>query len=168
MNNPKQSQRILGIDPGSHSTGFGLIDKLGSKILAIHFGCIRPKAEDFPGRLHTIFDEIVALIDTHQPRAVAVETQFVQKNVASAMKLGMVRGIVMLAAARANLPLFEYAPSKAKLAITGSGRASKEQVMGMVRNLLNLHNTPLAEDAADALMIAICHALVNPRLAHLL
>lgn len=149
---------ILGIDPGSQCTGYGIIKKSGSRFFAITYGCIRPKQKELAFRFRTIYEELLILIDTHQPNAVAVETQYVDKNVISAMKLGMARGIVMLAASMRELPLFEYTPSRAKKAATGSGRASKDQIHGMIQSLLNLKNEDLAEDAADALAIAICHA----------
>lgn len=164
-----KSRLVLGIDPGSHSTGYGLIEQIGSQLRALCFGCIRPKTttptSDTPTchtlgmRYRTIYEEIIALIERYRPWAIAVETQFVQKNAASALKIGMVRGVVHLAAALHEIPLFEYAPAKAKLVVTGTGRASKEQVIAMVKQQLALGNISLAEDAADALAIAICHAL---------
>lgn len=150
--------RVLGIDPGSVSTGYGIVEKIGSCLSPICFGCIRPKNENLGLRYRTIFEEILKLIDTHTPQALAVETQYVDKNVQSALKLGMVRGIVLLAASLREIPYFEYAPSKAKCAIVGSGRASKAQVLAMVRALLSLKEAKLQEDASDALSIAICHA----------
>ncbi len=157
----EEGELILGIDPGSVVTGYGLIRKRGSRLSACLFGCIRPKAKELPARFRTIFEEVLLLIDTHKPGALAVETQFVDKNAGSALKLGMVRGVVLLAAALREIPIFEYAPSRAKQAITGSGRASKAQIRSMVQMLLDLKKERLAEDASDALAIAICHAHSN-------
>ena len=149
---------ILGIDPGTQITGYGVI-KAGSSFEALDFGCIRPPAKlPISQRYLIIFQGIDHLIEKYKPDAIAVETQFVYKNVQSAMKLGMARGMVILAGARKNIPLFEYAPKKAKLAVVGHGAASKHQVQKMIQALLRLPSAPTPEDAADALALAICHA----------
>jgi len=149
---------ILGIDPGTQITGYGVI-KAGSSFEALDFGCIRPPAKlPLSQRYLIIFQGIDHLIEKYKPDAIAVVTQFVYKNVQSAMKLGMARGMVILAGARKNIPLFEYAPKKAKLAVVGHGSASKHQVQKMVQALLRLPSPPTPEDAADALALAICHA----------
>jgi len=154
----KKELVILGIDPGTLITGFGVI-KAGSVIQPLDFGCIRPPSKLPPSQRYLIiFQGIDHLIDKYQPDAIAVETQFVYKNVQSAMKLGMARGMVLLAGAKKNIPLFEYAPKKAKLAVVGNGSASKHQVQKMVQALLRLPEPPEPEDAADALALAICHA----------
>lgn len=147
---------ILGIDPGTIITGYGVIS-VNPHISPLDFGCIRPPAKlILEQRYKIIFEGIEALIEKHSPTAIAVESQFVLKNVQSAIKLGMAKGMVYLAAARKNIPVFEYAPKKAKQAIVGTGNASKFQVQKMIQNLLRLPNIPEPEDAADALALAIC------------
>jgi len=146
---------ILGVDPGTVITGYGVIEGLKT----LDYGCVRPPpALPLSERYLAIFEAIDHLLEKFQPKAVVVETQFVHKNVASAMKLGMARACVILAAARRRIEIFEYAPKKAKLAVVGNGGASKEQVQKMIRMLLKLGEAPLPEDAADALALAICHA----------
>ena len=148
---------MLGIDPGNAVTGFGIVIQRPSGLSVLDYGCIRPPRNlSSSQRRQIIFDALCHLMETHQPEAVVVETQFVQKNIQSAITLGMVRGITLLAATQRNIPTFEYAPAKAKRAVTGRGRASKHQVREMVRHLLTLAASP-PEDAADALALAICH-----------
>lgn len=150
---------ILGIDPGTRLTGFGIIRAGSSLLQALDYGCIRPPADiKLSARYGIIYEGIVALIERYQPTDVVVETQFVQRNVQSAIKLGMARGMAILAAQQKGIPLWEYAPTKAKQAVTGSGRAAKEQVQRMVQKLLQLTTKPTPEDAADALALAICHS----------
>jgi len=150
------SDIILGIDPGTQITGYGV---LSSSMQVIDFGCIRCTTKLSLGdRYKILFESMETLIALHQPMAIAVESQFVLKNPQSAMKLTVVKGIVMLAASRANVSLFEYAPKKAKLAVVGNGKASKLQVQTMIQNLLHLPSPPEPEDAADALALAICCA----------
>ena len=150
---------ILGIDPGTRITGYGIIKVNHPQIEPIDFGCIRPPVNlELPARYLALFNAIEELLDRYAPNAVAVETQFVYKNVQSAMKLGMARGVVLIAAARRGIPIFEYAPKKAKLAVVGNGSASKEQVQRMIQLLLRLPMLPEPEDAADALALAVAHA----------
>lgn len=150
---------ILGVDPGTKVTGYGLIRAHGRTWEPLDFGAIRPphtvKGHD---RYLVIFEAIEHLIEKFKPDAVAVETQFVYKNVQSALKLGMARGAVIIAAARNKVDVFEYAPKKAKLAVVGRGSASKHQVQQMVQMQLKLAKPPEPHDAADALALAICHA----------
>ncbi len=150
---------ILGIDPGTRVTGYGIIKVEGSKYIPIDYGAIRPpiKAEAAK-RYLVIHESVCALIERYQPQYLSVETQFVHKNVQSALKLGMARGVILIAAEKYKVRIAEYAPTKAKLAVVGNGRASKQQVQGMVRMLLGLSQVPQPEDAADALALAICHA----------
>ena len=117
-----------------------------------------PTDLDLPARYLALFNSMEKLLELYTPDAVAVETQFVYKNVQSALKLGMARGVIIIAAARRGIPIFEYAPKKAKLAVVGNGAASKEQVQRMIQLLLKLPELPEPEDAADALALAICHA----------
>ncbi len=150
---------ILGIDPGTRVTGYGLIKLKFNGYAALDFGCIRPPSTaDSSERYLIIFNAIEKLLDSYCPDAVAVETQFVHKNAQSSMKLGMARGMVILAAAKRKISLYEYAPKKAKLAVVGNGAASKEQVQKMIQLLLRLPSLPYPEDAADALALALCHA----------
>lgn len=153
---------ILGIDPGTRITGYGVIDE---QIHPLDFGCIRPPPKlILADRYKIIFDSVEALIQKYQPSAIAVESQFVLKNVQSAIKLGMAKGMVYLAAARQSIPVYEFAPKQAKLAVVGHGGASKFQVQKMIQALLRLPNPPEPEDAADALALAICcaHHLRSP------
>lgn len=153
------SRTILGVDPGTRITGYGLISVRENHYAPLDYGCIRPPPDyKLSERYLVIFDGIEALIERHQPCALVVETQYVHKNVQSALKLGMARGVVMVAAKRRGLPVFEYAPSEAKRSVVGNGRASKAQVQAMVQRLLKLSSLPHPEDAADALALAICHA----------
>lgn len=150
----------MGIDPGTQLTGYGII-ALNEKreFSAIDYGCIRPP-KDLPlsVRYKIIFNSIEALLERFSPQAVAVETQYLQRNPQSALKLGMARGMAVLAAALREIPIFEYAPARAKQAVVGNGRASKMQVQAMIQMLLSLPKPPHPEDAADALALAICHA----------
>jgi crossover junction endodeoxyribonuclease RuvC len=147
---------ILGIDPGTNITGFGVIDG-DSK--SIDFGCIRPPAKlILAERYKIIFEGIERLIEKHRPDALAIESQFVMKNVQSAIKLGMAKGMAYLAAARKGIPVYEFAPKKAKQAVVGTGSATKLQVQKMIQALLRLPQIPEPEDAADALALAICCA----------
>ncbi|MEN9654684.1 MAG: hypothetical protein RL235_796 [Chlamydiota bacterium] len=148
---------VLGIDPGTRVTGYGLIDCTDGRIIAIDYGCIRPPPDlHLAKRYQIIYEAIEKLIEHHRPHAVAVESQFVLKNAQSAIKLGMAKGMVYLAAAKFGIELFEYAPKKAKLSVVGKGQASKEQVQRMIQALLHLPVLPEPEDAADALALAIC------------
>ncbi len=150
---------ILGIDPGTRITGYGLIRVKGPLLETLDFGCIRPPATlPLADRYRIIFDSVEQLLDQHRPQAVAVESQFVLKNAQSAIKLGMAKGVVMLAAARHGISVHEYSPKQAKQAVVGNGAASKAQVQKMIAALLQLPNLPEPEDAADALALALCHA----------
>lgn len=158
LQQPK-SRKILGIDPGTLLTGYGII-RIDEKrqFSVIDYGCIRPPAsQPLSSRYRIIFRAIEKLLDQHAPEAVAVETQYIHKNPQSGIKLGMARGVAVLAAALREIPIFEYAPSRAKRAVVGHGNASKIQVQAMVQILLSLSELPQPEDAADALALAICH-----------
>lgn len=150
---------IIGIDPGTRITGYGIIEIVAGNYQVLDYGCIRPPATlKLSDRYLILFNAIEALLEKYEPTSLAVESQFMKENFQSAVKLGMARGIAIIAAKRRGLPVYEYAPTKAKLAVVGSGRASKTQVQGMVKLLLSLKELPTPEDAADALAIAICHA----------
>lgn len=151
--------RILGIDPGSNCTGYGVIEKEGEALKLINFGTIKLDSQDsFPKRLKKIKHHIADIIKSLQPQVMAIEGLFYAKNVKSALKLGHVRGVILLVAVEEELPVFEYSPLEVKSAITGYGRADKHQVQQMVKRLLRLQDIPQPEDAADALALAICHA----------
>jgi crossover junction endodeoxyribonuclease RuvC len=155
----KEPLVIFGVDPGTQITGFGVIRTRSHILDVLDFGCIRPPTRlSCHERYLIIFEGIEALLDKHKPDALAVETQFFYRNAQSAMKLGIARGMALLAATRRKIPIFEYAPKKAKLAVVGHGSASKEQVQRMIQLLLKLPSPPTPEDAADALAIALCHA----------
>jgi crossover junction endodeoxyribonuclease RuvC len=150
--------RILGIDPGSRVTGFGVIDVLaGGKLHYRDSGCIRLAAPDMAARLCELDGALRQLMDQWTPHEVGIERVFVMRNVDSALKLGQARGVALCAVGRSALPMAEYAPRLVKQTVTGTGAATKEQVQHMVRQLLSLEGR-LAADAADALAIAVCHA----------
>ncbi len=161
----QKKEIILGIDPGTRITGYGVIELFSYAPKPLDFGCIRPPPSlPLPERYRIIFEGVESLILQHQPTAIAIESQFVLKNAQSALKLGMAKGMVFLASARHKIPLYEFAPKKAKLAVVGDGRASKQQVQRMIQMLLSLPHLPEPEDAADALALAICcsHKLRSP------
>lgn len=150
---------IMGIDPGTVVSGFGIVEYDGVRFRVVDFGCIRPPPKyALPDRYLVIYESVFTLLEEHGPDALVVETQYVKNNPQSAMKIGMARGAVMIAGAKKQVPIYEYAPTKAKLAVVGNGRASKYQVQAMVQQLLRLPELPTPEDAADALALAICHA----------
>lgn len=150
--------RILGIDPGSRITGYGIIDKSGNRLIHVDNGAIfTDSAVDFPGRLLRIFQGVTEIITRFQPDSVAVEQVFFANNVQSALKLGQARGAAIVAAVNAGLPAHEYTPMQVKSAVVGYGHARKDQVQQMVKALLALPEIA-QEDASDALALAICHA----------
>lgn len=149
---------ILGIDPGSRATGYGLVEQQGNRLLHIDNGAIMTRSDDpLADRLALIYNQLEDLIQIFKPDAMAVEQVFVAKNPASALKLGHARGVALLAGVKAGLPVAEYTALQVKSAVVGYGRAAKSQVQHMTRTLLNLPEIA-QEDAADALAIAICHA----------
>jgi crossover junction endodeoxyribonuclease RuvC len=149
--------RILGIDPGVRVTGFGIIEKTGTRLAYLTSGCVKIPAAELPARLKTILDGLGEVIRRHLPQQVAVEKVFVNVNPQSTLLLGQARGAAICAAVAADLPVAEYTALQVKQAVVGNGHANKEQVQHMVRRLLNLPGDPSA-DAADALACAICHA----------
>lgn len=149
---------ILGIDPGSRTTGYGVILSCGGKIEVLDFGAIRPKEKKAtPASYRYIYEALLELCEKYVPTSIAVEMQYMNKNPQSTLKLGIAKGMVVLAAALREIPLFEYAPSRAKKAVTGRGHSTKEQIQKMLQALLKLPSLPEPEDAADALAIALCH-----------
>jgi len=150
--------RILGIDPGLRSTGFGVIDKTGNTLAYVASGCIKTEAAgSLPQRIKTILDGLVEIIATYQPQQAAVEIVFVNVNPQSTLLLGQARGAAISALVTANLPVAEYTALQVKQAVVGHGKAAKQQVQAMVMRLLALPGVP-GSDAADALACAIAHA----------
>lgn len=149
--------RILGIDPGSRLTGYGIIEDTTRGYKYIASGSIRIKADYFPDRLKQIFDGIVQVVEMYQPQQMAIEQVFMHKNADSALKLGQARGAAICAVQTTGLPVFEYAARQVKQAVVGKGAADKLQVQHMVKILLSIQGE-LSYDASDALGISICHA----------
>lgn len=148
---------VLGIDPGTNSTGYGLLQKKGSEFITLDYGCIRPpRKEVIEKRNQIMFESICTLLDQYPVDAFSVENQYVSKNPQSAIKLGMAKGVAILAATLRDIPTMQFAPTQAKLAVTGTGKASKEGVQKMVKAILHLEETP-PDDAADALALAFCY-----------
>jgi crossover junction endodeoxyribonuclease RuvC len=159
---PRGNARILGLDPGSLRTGFGVIDCDRGSMRIVAQGCIATSGGPLADRLRTIHSRVAELIAEHRPQQVAIERVFLAKNADSALKLGQARGAA-LAAVPATLGVHEYAPRAIKLAVVGVGGAEKAQVAHMVRQLLRV-DARLTADAADALAVAICHAFAPPLL----
>lgn len=148
---------ILGIDPGSRTTGYGIINHLGNKHEYVESGCIRTQGDNLADKLAQIFEGLSHIINNHLPHEVAIEQVFMARNADSAFKLGQARGAAIVAATQHKLPVTEYSARQVKQAIVGRGAAQKTQVQHMVCQLLDLAQKP-QEDAADALAIALCHA----------
>lgn len=152
--------RVLGVDPGTVICGYGVLDIVEGRVIAVSYGVIRAqtaRARSLPERLHRVLGGLGQVIAAFTPQAVAIEEAFVWKNARSALALGHGRAAAMLAAAAVGLPVFEYQPAIVKKAVTGSGRAPKEQVQLMVQGLLGLDARPEPADAADALAVAFTH-----------
>jgi len=150
--------RVLGIDPGSGRTGFGVLDAVGPALRYVASGVIRTHEGEFAARLCEIFRCMQAIVAEYQPQEIAIERVFVNRNVDSALKLGQARGAAICATVDCNASIFEYAPRQIKMAVVGSGNADKAQVQLMMKTLLKLDRR-VAADAADALAAAVCHAL---------
>ena len=151
--------RIFGVDPGSIHTGYGCIQKSGSRLRILTGGVISPPAQGtFPEKLLSVHAGLSNLLQEYEPEVVAIEDLFYGRNARSASKLGHVRGVAMLAAAEAGMPVAEYLPTQVKQAVVGYGRAEKQQVRDMVMLLLGLKTAPGNLDTSDALAVAICHA----------
>ncbi len=153
------TMRIIGIDPGIARTGWGIIEKNGSKLIAVKFGCFETRSEEtMPNRLKNIFSFLTGLINEYHPGALAIEELFFNTNAKTALIVGQARGVVMLSAAIKDIPVSVYTPLQVKIAITGYGRAEKSQIGQMVKVLLKLSSIPTPDDTADALAIALTHA----------
>ena len=150
--------RILGIDPGTNVTGYGLIEKRRSTYAVIRYGEIKSKKnQPLSRRLASIYTELIGIIEEIQPEIISLEDIFYGKNIQSLIKQGHVRGIIILAASLSGIPVYEYSPLEVKKAVVGYGMADKQQIQQMVKSILKLPELP-PPDAADALAIAICHA----------
>lgn len=161
---------IVGIDPGSRVTGYGVIDFEGSRLSCLEYGAVSTLLAGpalLPDRLKLIHHKLQELLERYSPCVVAVEEVFHALNVKSALKLGHARGVILLAAAQSGAPLVEYSPLEIKKAVAGYGRADKQQIQTMVCRLLKLREVPDPHDAADALAVALCHAFNGSRSRHI-
>ncbi len=159
---------ILGIDPGYAITGFGVIQFEDRRLVALDYGVIKTEAHTpFPERLLAIDQALSSLSSHYRPDCFVIEELFFSRNTTTAIGTAQARGVAVVAAARANLPVYEYTPMQVKLAVTGYGRAEKKQMQEMVRVLLRLKEQPKPDDAADALAVAICHAHSGNRKSNL-
>lgn len=149
---------ILGIDPGIAIVGYSIVECKGNNLKAIDYGCITTDSDMlFPDRLKIVYDRLTEIIEEYNPDDLAIEELFFNKNVKTAIKVGQARGVEILAAVNKGLKTYEYTPLQIKQAVTGYGRADKNQVQEMVKMLLNLKEKPKPDDVADALAVAICH-----------
>ncbi len=157
---------VLGIDPGTANTGYGVVERRGSRLLALDGGVITTRPEAPPQiRLANIHRRVCELLDEHKVSVLSMEDVYFGRNVSSAFAVGQARGVVMLAAGQRRLPCVSYTPQQIKYAVCGSGRADKDQIMRMVQMLLSLESPPRPDHASDALAIAICHANGAPHAA---
>ena len=157
--------KILGIDPGYAIVGYGVIEYSGNKFKPIEFGAITTENnQPFSVRLKQIYDSLINIINIHNPEFLSIEELFFNTNVKTAIAVGHARGVLMLAAENCGVPIYEYTPLQIKQAVTGYGRADKNQVQQMVKMFLSLPKVPKPDDTADALAVAICHAhSYNPK-----
>ena len=154
--------RILGVDPGTIFTGYGIIDFKNNELRYVSAGVIKiPVTKEMPPRLETIYNELDKLIKQFKPDEFAIETAFFGKNVQSALKIGYARGVSMLVAIHHDLAIKEYSPREIKKSVVGNGAASKDQVQYMIKKLLAIRKTKIKYDESDALAVAICHAFKN-------
>jgi crossover junction endodeoxyribonuclease RuvC len=150
--------KALGIDPGTAATGYGILENDGSSIRVVEYGCIKTSSkEPAHSRLVKISKDLKKIISKHKPDCIVVERLFFGKNAKTAMSVGQARGVILLAASQAGVEIAEYTPLEVKMALTGYGRADKNQIQQMVKRLLKLKTIPKPDDAADALAVAICH-----------
>lgn len=158
--------KVLGIDPGTAACGFGIVHASGGRLTAVEFGWWQTRSRDAPQvRLKRIHDEVADLIARHEPAAVALEESYVGADARTALSVGQARGAALVACAAAEVACAEYPPASVKQAVCGYGRAEKAQVQRMVRSILGLDEEPRPHHAADALAVAICHALAPPLMA---
>ena len=159
-------KRILGVDPGSRITGYGVIDTDGRNVTYIASGCIKISATDIPSRLKTIFEGFQDIVRAYSPDEMAIEKVFMHRNADSALKLGQARGAAITAIVTNDISVSEYTPNEIKQAVVGRGHADKSQVQHMIRMLLNLNAMPQV-DASDALAVAYCHGAVQNTLSNI-
>lgn len=151
-------RKVIGIDPGIETTGYGIIESDGHDHRAVTYGTISPpRGKPLYKRLAHLYDDLKKIIEENNPDEMVVEEAFFSKNARTALVLGQARGVILLAGARQDIPCFEYAPRKIKMSVVGNGNASKEQVQYMVKSLLSLTETPSKLDVTDALATALCH-----------
>ena len=151
--------RILGVDPGYATTGFGLVQSVGPELKLLRYGVVTtPKDLPFPQRLEMLYDDMLRLVEVTAPDAAAVEELFWGHNVTTGIGVSHGRGVILLALTKAKVPVFEYTPMQVKQAVVGYGKAEKRQVMDMTRRLLHMDQVARPDDAADAIAIALCHA----------
>ena len=159
--------RILGIDPGYATIGFGVLQADRGAFQLLQYGTITTSPEmDFPRRLVTIYDDMQNLIESVKPDALAVEELFWGHNVTTGIGVSHGRGVILLSAAKANIPIFEYTPMQIKQAVVGYGNATKQQVMDMTKRILHMQKIARPDDAADAIAVALCHARSSTSLLH--
>lgn len=150
--------RVLGIDPGTLISGYGIVEEEDNRLFYVASGGIKTNAKtSLPNRLRKIYEELLLIIEKYRPTHVAIENIFFAKNVQSALKLGQSKGVAILAAVQGGIPIFEYSPLEVKQSVVGHGSAEKRQVQDMVKELLRLQTLPHPSDIADALALAICH-----------
>jgi crossover junction endodeoxyribonuclease RuvC len=150
--------KALGIDPGTATTGYGILEGEGDDIKLVDYGCIKTSSkEPSSARLKKIFSDTKKIISKHKPKWIVVERLFFGANTKTAMAVGQARGVILLAASQAGLDIAEYTPLEVKMALTGYGRADKNQVQQMVKRILKLKTIPKPDDASDALAVALCH-----------
>jgi crossover junction endodeoxyribonuclease RuvC len=153
---------ILGIDPGTATTGYGIVKKEGNSLTCLKYGVIKTSPDlEAEARLKQINQEVLSLISEYSPNVLAIESLFFFKNLKTVMPVSQARGVILMAASQKKIPVFNYTPLQAKMATVGYGRADKKQVQEMVKVILELEETPKPDDAADALAIALCHASIN-------
>ena len=151
--------RILGLDPGYGITGFGVLEAQRNTFQLLQYGAITtPAGADFPLRLQMIYNDMTELLEVSKPEAMAIEELFFGQNVTTGIGVAQSRGVILLAAQQAGVPIFQYKPMQVKQAVVGYGNATKHQVQDMTRRLLHLQTVPKPDDAADAIAIALCHA----------
>lgn len=156
------AKRVMGVDPGLGTTGFGVLDQKGKQVKLVAFGTVKPPTKlPLADRLEYLNSHMVELLDKFNPGTMAIEDTFYSRNVKSAMLLGQARGVLLLAAASRGIPCVEYAPRKVKQSVVGNGAADKTQVQYMVRNILRMEKRPIALDISDALAVALCHINQN-------
>lgn len=152
----------LGVDPGTTVVGYGLVEERNRDLVPIDYGCLKLRSSfSFPQRLQEVYFWLTKIIELHHPDGLVVEEFFLTRNPRAVLFIGQIRGVVLLVAAKAKVEVAEYSPVEVKQAVAGYGRASKDQVQKMVQNLLRLSESPLPEDAADALALAICHLYLH-------